>query len=396
MIAGHLFPPLKAGIRRDIAALPPLIDRSFPLKRRFAAALPANIARLSALLTKERAELNGVYMSDPALFNAYLRCFLPWNVFRLSRLLPALFPAFGTEAAEIIDLGSGPLTLPIALWIALPETRNVPLSFHCVDRNGTALEAGRKLFSALAAEAGGKSAWRVKTYRATLGERLSLPPASLVCAVNVCNELFQGLPQAGTEALAVNAKKFARLLVSLAADAGRLLVVEPGAPRPAQFLSLLRDALIGAGLSVEAPCPTAHACAMAGGRRGQKWCHFNVDSGDAPQALHRLSEAAALPKDKVTLSFLFSSKAAPPEKAATHTLALRVISDAFPLPGGATGRYACCDQGLALLRGEALIEKYVQGGFLRVKTPASPARDGKSGALLVDLPAGVFTPLFSG
>lgn len=392
IVESPLFQPLSAGVRRGIEELLPVIDRTFPLKRRFSAALPKNISRLSALLTKERSELDGSYMSDPALFNAYLRCFLPWNVFRLSRLLPAL----RLEAAggmEIIDLGSGPLTLPVAVWIALPELRRAPLRFHCVDRNGSALEAGAKLFRALSGESalsfksGEKSGWRIKTYRAALGERLKLPPAALVCAVNVSNEMFQKLPQAGTAALAVNAKKFARGLAGLASDSGRILVVEPGAPRPAQFLSLLRAAFLEGGLSVEAPCPSSHACAMTGGRRGQKWCHFNIDVDDAPPLLRKLSASAALPKDKVTLSFLLVSKKALPEKNAPGLLDVRVISDAFSLPGGMRGRYACCEKGFALLSGGGLVEKYGQGSLLRLQIPEKTVRDAKSGALVMDLPA---------
>ena len=386
MVESPLFQPLSAGVRRGIEELLPVIDRTFPLKRRFSSELPKNISRLSALLTKERSGLDGSYMNDPALFNAYLRYFLPWNVFRLSLLLPALPLDDLAGTAEIVDLGSGPLTLPVALWIALPEIRDTPLSFRCVDRNGAALEAGVKLFSALAGKNGEKTRWQVKTYRAALGERLKLPPAALVCAVNVCNELFQKLPQADTAALAVNAKKFAWRLASLTRDSGRVFVVEPGAPRPAQFLSLLRGAFLESGLSVEAPCPSSRACAMMGGRRGQKWCHFTVNSSDAPPLLHKLSAAAALPKEKVTLSFLLVSKKVLPVKSAPGILDVRVISDAFPLPGGRTGRYACCEKGLALLSGGVRIEKYRQGSFLQLEMPAKPVRDAKSGAFVLDLP----------
>jgi hypothetical protein len=122
---------------------------------------------------------------------------------------------------------------------------------------------------------------------------------------------------------------------------------------------------------------------MMGGRRGLKWCHFNIDVDDAPPALRKLSAAAALPKDKVTLSFLLVSKKAAPRKTAPGMLDVRVISDSFPLPGGMTGRYACCEKGLALLSGDSLVEKYRQGSLLQVEIPEKTVRDTKSGALII-------------
>jgi hypothetical protein len=123
---------------------------------------------------------------------------------------------------------------------------------------------------------------------------------------------------------------------------------------------------------------------MKGGRRGQKWCHFNIDTDGAPAPLHKLSAAAALPKEKVTLSFLFVSKKGTPRKGRPGILDVRVLSDAFPLPGGMTGRYACCEKGLLLLRG-GLTESYRGGTFFQADLPDKIVRDAKSGALVLTL-----------
>jgi ribosomal protein RSM22 (predicted rRNA methylase) len=384
-----LFPPLESYVRDQLETLPLVIRGTFPLKRRFSAELPGNIARLSALMTKERAELNGSYMRDPVLLNAYLYYFLPWNVFRLSRLLPALLsgasigPSYG--GIDVIDFGSGPLTLPLALWIALPELRKTPLRFQCIDQSGVALDAGKKLFFAFAGEG---CAWQLKTRRAAPGERLVLDPAALVTSVNVCNELFQSLPQADTGLLNSNARKFASFLVNLVDVSGHILILEPGAPRPSQVLSMIRDAFIEKGLVLEAPCPGAvlRECAMRGGRRGQKWCHFNIDTDGAPSILQKLSAKALLPKEKVTLSFLFAAKNAPVKKNKTDITGVRVISGMFPLPEHKTGRYACTEKGLALIRGtRAIIEEYKQGAFFQIKLPAKTAIDMKSGAFVLNI-----------
>jgi hypothetical protein len=231
-------------------------------------------------------------------------------------------------------------------------------------------------------------AWQIKTRRAAIGERLLINPAataSLVCAVNVCNEMFQKIPQADTTALSAAAQKFSKLLLNLAGGTGRILVLEPGAPRPAQFLHFIRKALIDQGCGIEAPCFTPDKCPMRGGRRGHKWCHFNVDTNDAPATLHKLSAQALLPKEKVTLSFLLAAKKSR-KKAAGKLLNARVISDAFLLPENKMGRYACSEEGLTLIRGNrALVEKYRQGSSFQIERPSRFLRDAKSGAAVLNL-----------
>jgi hypothetical protein len=323
------------------------------------------------------------------MLNAYLRYFLPWNVLKLSRLLPSLFAERALpDGGTVVDLGSGPLTVPVALWISLPAMRDRSLSFVCVDRNGAALDAGKRLFHALA---GDGCRWKIRTMRAALDSRLGLQGADLVTAVNVANELFQAVPQGNTDKLEGRAAKFARLLSACAGAEGRLFAAEPGVPRSAQALSVLRTALTDAGFAVEAPCTHAEKCAMAGGRKGTKWCHFNIDAEGAPEALRRLSTRASLPKEKLTLSFLLAARGGKAAKGAAAAredgiLNVRVISDSFLLPGNKSGRYACCEKGLTLISGEAVaIARYESGSLFRASATASAPRDPKTGALLVEV-----------
>jgi hypothetical protein len=187
-------------------------------------------------------------------------------------------------------------------------------------------------------------------------------------------------------------------MANFAGVSGRILVVEPGTPRSSQFLGMARDAFMQGGFSPlsPCPCPAPERCAMSGGRRGQKWCHFNFDTEGAPPALQRLSESASLQKKKATLSFLLVSRTAAVEKAVGGLAGVRVISDAFPLPEGRAGRYACTEKGLALIRGDRdTIEKYRQGALFRTKLPIKTAAeavietviDRKSGAFVLDVPA---------
>jgi hypothetical protein len=301
----------------------------------------------------------------------------------------------------------------MALWISRPELRELPLEFRCLDRTGPVLEAGKKLFAALA---GKDSPWRIKTIKASLGDPIRFPKANLVTAVNLFNELFWKIPQVDHRTLAGFTGKNARLLSSLALDQGSILVVEPGIPRCGEFISLLRAAFAETGRLPLAPCPHGEPCPVPGDQAGARWCHFAFDSGDAPADLRRLSEAAGLPKERAALSFLLAGpagavpeaavklseapakKTAPvpeapavravsPEAGEAEKLTLRIISDQFPLSEGkAWGRYGCSSRGLVLVSGKKQeTEGLESGALLSLAVRGPERRDGKSGALVLGI-----------
>jgi hypothetical protein len=412
----YLFPRPGAEERRLLARFPALVDSVLPLPGRFRAALPRDVAELSRLLTSGRGDRRDGYLGRPELLSAYLRYFLPWNLYRLSRLLPALPLTLG-DGDLIIDLGSGPLTLVLALWLFRPGLRDRSLEFRCIDRTGAVLDAGKRLFAALA---GPDSPWRVKTIRAPLDAPSGGPRAALVSAVNVFNENWRSIPEAHTGAFRQAAEKNARLLSSLAAESGAILVTEPGVPRSGEFIAALRASLIGFGYPPRSPCPHAGPCPFPGGRPAAarhgaraKWCHFAFDTEDAPPDLHRLSAAAGIPKERAVLSFLLAGSAgqgisagngggaAPDaEKEETPRLAVRIISDAFPLTGdegrpgkgGAAGRtdrygrYGCSARGLFLAAGSGeALARLPPGTLLPVVPPDRERRDPKTGALMAEL-----------
>ncbi|MDR2797539.1 MAG: rRNA methyltransferase, partial [Treponema sp.] len=295
----YLFPPLTPEVRRTLEELPRVIDQAFPLPRRFRVNLPRDVAELSRLLTSSRGERHDSYLSNKGLLSAYLRYFLPWNSYRLCRLLPGLPLQFAAGDA-ITDLGSGPLTLVLALWIARPDLRQLPLEFRCLDRNAAVLDAGKGLFHALA----GVSPWMIKTIHAPLGAPIYGPQARLVSALQVFNERFEGIPQADTRALQEAADKTSRFLSSLVTASGSILVLEPGVPWSGEWIATLRRSLLTRGQGSYAPCPHQGLCPCPGGKA--KWCHFTFDTEDAPAALQTLSAAAGLPKERASLSFLLT------------------------------------------------------------------------------------------
>ena len=206
--------------------IPAVIDRTFPLPGRFRAGLPGDVAELSRLMTINRGDRGLSYLSRPNHLSAYLRYFLPWNIFRLCRLLEHLDIPLGS-GDSILDLGSGPLSFASALWISRPDLRKQPLEIRCVDRTGPILDAGKKFFAALA---GPDCRWKIITIRGSInpagyircngGGKVGMKKTALVCAANVFNEVYSGLSAGDKNGIRDAADCSARLLDSFAAVNG--------------------------------------------------------------------------------------------------------------------------------------------------------------------------------
>jgi len=108
----QLFPRASRDFLTQLAGLPKHLDAAMPMRRQHRRELPSEIRHLSHLLTDERSDLKRDYLADPATLSAYLRYFLPWNIYRLGVLFAGLALDPGgdnpTGAATIIDLGAGP------------------------------------------------------------------------------------------------------------------------------------------------------------------------------------------------------------------------------------------------------------------------------------------------
>jgi len=323
---------------------------------------------------------------------------LPWNLYRLCRLLPGL--DINLKAGDVItDLGCGPLTLCAALWISMPALRGLPLEFRCIDHSGPALEAGKEFFAALS----DNCPWKLHTIKEGIDEAVQehsakAKPAALVCVVNVLNEMCGDLPHSDTEGLKRKARRFARVLAGFAAPSAAILAVEPGVPRCGQFISMLRGAFLELNRPPLSPCTHVAACPMPGGyaaggfasggyaggsrREKKRWCHFAFETEDAPKSLLRLSAVAGIPKERAVLSFLLAGPEGE-ELPPTRKTPLRVISDAFSLPRNCCGRYCCSSAGLVLLTGERrCMEETPPGTLVEAEFGAPPQRDAKSGALV--------------
>jgi hypothetical protein len=326
-----------------------IIAGTRPLNSKQQEQLPTYIKILSHKLTDERGTRRIGYMNETTAVTAYIHYFQWWNLVRLIRLfsnLPA--DAFTLSNGDYaLDIGSGPLTVPIALWLARPELRKVKLTWYCMDISQTVLAAGEELFLSIAARTSlqNEDPWKIIRVKGALGTVIKQKAALVTCA-NVLNELTQ----TNTMPPDFLAKKYTQDLLSYVSPqkTATVLIIEPGFPRAARFVSLLRDALIRKNFMPKAPCTHTNLCPMDG-KRGGKWCNFAFPTEDVPPALQKLSTKAGLPKERAVLSFILSRRDEIQELP-VKPINIRITSDAIYLPElHRSGYYACSPHGLLLV-----------------------------------------------
>jgi len=385
-----------------------------PLNSRQLQQLPEHIRALSHQLTDDRASRRLGYMNDNVQLSSYVRYYTWWNLVRLTRLFANL-PAtvFPTADCTCLDLGSGPLTVVTALWLARPELRKLRLTWYCLDVSANSMALGEDIYLSIAAKA--KAAdetiepWQIIRVKGPFGTPIKQKAGFLTCA-NMLNELDQASdmpPEFQTK------KYYEQLQRYCEKDAG-VILVEPGVPKAARTLSLLRTRYIKDGRTIAAPCPHAGDCPMSGFKAytgsKNKWCNFAFTTEDAPHKLQKLSDAAKLPKERATLSFMavargdnavVSAPSTPSFGSAQEplrdhaTTEIRITSDKLRLPNYMCGYYGCSQHGLVLVtlpdENNTRLPKPPfrprSGDLIQVKTktPDSLPKDEKSGALIVKL-----------
>jgi len=361
-----------------------LIQGVRPLNSKQLQQLPDHIRNLSHQLTDQRADRRLGYMNDSIQLSSYVRYYTWWNLVRLTRLfanLPAeLFPK---ENCVCLDCGSGPLTVVNALWLARPELRKLELTWYIVDVSANSMALGEDLFLSMAAKMG-ETPWKIIRVKGSFGVSLRQKASFVTCA-NMLNELDQKSdmpPEFQT-------KKYYDTFKHYSTPDASFILIEPGVPKAARTLSLLRDRFIKDGFTVKAPCPHAENCPMNGFKSytgsKNKWCNFAFSTEDAPAKLLKLSERAKLPKERATLSFITAVKENEKLKMKNEELLCRVASDKFRMPFGRSGFYACTKLGLVLLNVSE--DSTLTSGDLisvKIKTPDLPI-DEKSGAKVIKL-----------
>ncbi len=395
--SGCLFPGLAPGIERDLHMLHTALATVRPLNAAHKKSLPRDIRDLSEILTSNRSELRHPYWNTPRFVSAYLYYFLPWNILRLCRLFSGLSlqpPHIeGRHSPLLLDIASGPLTLPIALWLARPAWRRLPVTVLAVDAHKHPLALGQELFAALA-DVLGESCWQVKTMQGSIFTGVARHcqtdnsnPWLMTCA-NALNEVAQcrkkqRYADAENESEASSLPQMERILAGCESF-HNLLFVEPGTRLGGNTIMNLRQSALEYGFAPLEPCTHARSCPLDfpdTGKRNHPWCHFTYSASHAPQWLERLSLAAGLRKTSLSLSFLLLARETP-GPGDNARLQTRIISQAFDLPDQkCKARYGCAKTGLVILKNS---QNCPGGCLVNARIPDNPARDAKSGAIFIE------------
>ena len=373
-----------------------------PLNSRQLQQLPQNIRALSQQMTSDRASRRLGYMNENIQLTSYVRYFSWWNLVRLTRLFSNLpEQLFPDKDCVCLDLGSGPLTVVIALFLARPELRKKKLVWYCLDVSANSMALGENIFLSVCAKLG-EEPWQIIRVKGSFGAFIKQKASFITCA-----NMFNELDQATDMPPEFKVKKYFEQLCNYAAEDPAFLLIEPGVPKSARTLALLRERFIKAGMKVDAPCPHDGKCPMDGFRAYTgskcKWCNFAFETSDAPRNLQKLSEQAKLPKERATLSFIaVLPDAVIPEVALRQAqgpqeveLCVRITSDKIKLPNYMAGFYGCSKLGLVLvtipdsnntrLPKPPFVPKSGDLIQVKIKTPDSLPKDEKSGALIIKL-----------
>ena len=290
---------ISSDAKKILADFDKIISSTHPLNSKQRAMLPKKIQELSHTLTDERSDRRLGYMNQPATLSAYTHYYLWWNLVRLTRLFSNLpSQLFNLKDNSIcLDMGSGPLTVPIALLLSRPELREKPLVWYCMDISSQALSIGENLLLTVSARLNAKP-WKIIRVKGNFGTAIK-EKASFISCANVFNEIREG-DKMPPDFLA---KKYVQGILDYAEKESSVLVIEPGTPPSSRLLSLMRDSFMRRDFVPVSPCTHCSTCPMDG-KKGGKWCNFAFTTEQAPYALKRLSEKANLPKERAVLSFI--------------------------------------------------------------------------------------------
>ena len=369
-----------------------------PLNSKQLQKLPENIKELSHQLTDQRSERRLGYMNESVQLSSYVRYYTWWNLVRLTKLfsnLPA--ESFPNKECICLDIGSGPLTLVISLWLSRPELRELNLTWYCLDVSSNSMALGEDVYLSIVAQTGG-TPWKIVRVKGSFGTGTFIKEkADFITCANMFNEL----DQASDMPPEFQSKKYYDQLCLYKNDDCKFLLVEPGVPKSARTICLLRDRFIKENYDLIGPCSHCGECPMNGFKAytgsSHKWCNFAFSTENAPAKLLKLSENSKLTKDRATLIFIsvvpnksFDNSTVVEKNISEkqdNSLSVRIISDCMKLHNNSFANYGCSKIGLVLVSSKTE-NAFKSGDLLKIECSQDIKKlpiDKKSGAKSVSL-----------
>ena len=348
------------------------------------------VDELSEIFTEERSRSIPDYFSHPKYRSAYLLYFLPLQAAKFVtafQLHPkALDAAIAHGRAKgvlrVLDLGAGPGTASLALILQLLQMAThtgeelPPISLHWVDTNLAIMREGKSLIEQLCNQFSrlrGKVTIEIKVAPWWKGAQAISEPASLVLMGHVLNEAAGPKIPRDADSESENAQWTVPWLEIFGkAHGGGILIIEPASKQNSQFLSQLRNVLLGAvthkePASIWGPCPHAERCPLTEGR---DWCHFSVPAHVPGQWFAEFSKALSSERQWLKFSYMWFSaqqEGATRPKPVAHNMRL-VVSDVLTDPRNGDTSVLTCEPETPGRLPVPRISKFKRGDWVKIRS----------------------------
>lgn len=229
----------------------------------------------------------------------------PRDVLKVARAVGELAwaGALPDRPLRLLDLGAGLGATGLGALRALPPAARIA-SLTAVDSDPAALAMLRRI-----ADGAARAGLLPTDTPAVVTRPGDLSQPGWTSDLGVHDLVFAGLTAveftrgAGDEAARGEAiARFLRDAMTLVADDGALVVLEPGSRAESRALHVARSLVLEGGATVFAPCLHAGACPML--RTARDWCHEDLADVSLPPWLVPVAKAAGLRWEGLTWSYL--------------------------------------------------------------------------------------------